>query len=128
MTAFAARFAETIGLPSNGRITMTEGPSQHSQAGTTAFTVKSWMVAVILFLAGQLGVSIWWGATLTANQVNRSQRVENIAGQLEEAAGVVYTASDARVDKETLIRLHDAQAEKIADLRNDLRNLQRAQN
>lgn len=108
---------------------MPEGSSQtHDSGGTTAFTVKSWMIAVILFLAGQLAVSIWWGATLTANQVNLSQRVENITAKLDEARGVVYTASDARVDKETLIRLHDAQAEKIADLRNDLRNLQRAQN
>jgi hypothetical protein len=85
------------------------------------------MVAVILFLAGQLGVSIWWGATLTANQVNLAQRVEKIAGQLEETSGVVYTASDARVDKEALLRLHDSQAEKIADLRSIVRKLERSQ-
>lgn len=106
---------------------MPEGSSSRTQEGTTAFTVKSWMVAVILFLAGQLGVSIWWGATLTANQLNLAQRVELISGKLDEAAGVVYTASDARVDKDALLRLHDAQAEKIADLRSDIRNLQRDQ-
>lgn len=124
MTAFATRFAETLGLQSNGRIDMTEGtPQTHAGGNATAFQVKTWMIAVILFLAGQLGVSIWWGATLTANQVNLTQRVEHISGKLDEAAGVVYTAADARTDKSAMLRLHDAQAEKIADLRSDVNKL-----
>lgn len=94
-----------------------------SQGNGTAFVVKTWMIVVILFLAGHLGASLWWGATLTANQVNLSEKVDSLATKLETSAGSRYTADDARLDKELILELHRSQGEKLAAQQSRLNEL-----
>lgn len=97
-----------------------------SDSAQAAFTVRTWMIAVIIALIGQLGVSVWWGATLTANQMHLQTQVEQMNKRLESAAGANYTTQDARVDKSAWMQLHETQADQIAALRSDLLDLKQS--
>lgn len=99
------------------------GRSAPAPASSTAFTVKTWMVAVILFLAAQLGASLWWGATLTANQSNLSEKVDGLSAKVEAGAGARYSTEDARIDKALVLELHGNQDEKLQALEGRLNEM-----